>query len=124
MRVFKGTYEISSEMNGEIIRDTVEIINNQSLEIVADNITTNTEDLLQQKQIKVYPNPVKDQLTIELPGQQVHTLQLLDITGKLLHEQNIQSTSTLSLGHLNLSGIFILKVKNEQTTRVQKIIVD
>ena len=45
-RVFKGLYEIVYEVNGELIRDTINITEDTNFEITANNISTKINDLV------------------------------------------------------------------------------
>jgi hypothetical protein len=76
--------------------------------------------------IRAYPNPVVDQLTIELPTLAIgsYNIRLLDIAGKLLTEQKAKATTILGMGRLT-SGSYILEVTNGKGEKqVQKIIKD
>ncbi|MDX5319732.1 MAG: T9SS type A sorting domain-containing protein [Bacteroidota bacterium] len=46
-------------------------------------------DWAKEMEVKVYPNPSSGPFTIELTGAQIAelTLQVVDVTGKLLHEE-------------------------------------
>ena len=75
----------------------------------------------------VYPNPAKYYLSISSPlllaGD--NTLTLFDTAGKILLEISI--IERLNFYHLDVSeiptGIYFLKLKNEQFTATQKIMI-
>lgn len=45
-------------------------------------------------QLNMYPNPVRDQLTIELGNTQTETIIIYDISGRVLFEQQVQNAVT------------------------------
>lgn len=121
--VFKGNYEISYEVNGETIRDTMLIVDNESIEIVADNITTNTKEALAERAFTIYPNPAKDQLVIQHTYLPFSTVQIFDLSGKLMVEQLLTSSkSTIAIN--GLKGVYFLKVKGESRTKPYRIIIE
>lgn len=74
--------------------------------------------------ISVYPNPVHDILTIELPGNHSPvTVQLLDMSGKEMERVTTSdSLATLRTGDLRQS-LYILKITGDQLNMTRKILV-
>jgi hypothetical protein len=72
-------------------------------------------------QIRMYPNPVIDELNIDgLSGDE--TIQLFDITGKLLRSfENYNSTCRLNLKTLD-DGVYFVQTISENTNRTYKIV--
>ena len=75
-------------------------------------------ETLAQKQIKIYPNPTTEKVTMEITGWetlQTSVFKLYSLSGQLLQEQPVHSlTTTISLTGLP-AGAYILKVQiNEQ----------
>ena len=108
-----GSYAVIVEKNG--CTDTSACI--YVSEIVQD---INEQDI----SIKVYPNPTKDILTIDVSNTKgVFQLSLYDLTGKLLFSKSeSEKIAELSLQNLNLSpGSYILEVNNASNTYRQKI---
>jgi hypothetical protein len=72
--------------------------------------------------IRAYPNPVADQLTIELPLTNGYTVQLKDINGKTVLQTKANGTVTVSMGKLP-SGTYALETINAKGEKtIQKII--
>ncbi len=69
--------------------------------------------------IKIYPNPVKDILTIT--NTENITVKILSVSGSLLKEQSSSSNITLDLSFLN-SGIYILEISNLKGKKTTKIL--
>ncbi len=75
--------------------------------------------------LKIYPNPAKDQLILDLQGTEnlKNTIvSIYDLPGKLLLQQNINQ----SLTHFNISsfakGIYLIKVSNDKKSTVSKFV--
>ncbi len=79
-------------------------------------------DELSATSISVYPNPVKDVLTIE-GGSSIQKIQIYNTTGQLvLNQQTDSKTVTLNTSSLR-SGIYFLKVTTANGTTDRKITV-
>ncbi|MCX6286041.1 MAG: T9SS type A sorting domain-containing protein [Bacteroidetes bacterium] len=75
-----------------------------------------------QANIKVYPNPVKDIMTIE-SGSGIQQVQVFSITGQMLINQQADGkTVTLSTSLLK-SGVYFLKVTTDNGSFDKKIVV-
>ncbi len=123
IRAFKGRYEIVYESNGETIRDTINLIDDTNLEIIGNNITTSIEDLIVDNDLAiVYPNPANNQLTVERKSTNSATIQLFEITGKKVLEQQTSNLKiVLDIGHLK--GIYMVKISDATRTTAKKIII-
>jgi hypothetical protein len=80
--------------------------------------------------IRVFPNPVKDQLQLTIESQKSGELLIsfLSLDGKTLHEQqqwvNVGFNRTsLDVGAIP-AGMYILRLSNAGEVATQKIIVD
>jgi len=79
-----------------------------------------------QVEIKIYPNPTAEKITLEFSGvaetQCITSLQLYTLTGQLLQEQPVHSASTvISLAGYS-QGAYILKVRINGITEDWKVI--
>ena len=76
--------------------------------------------------LKVYPNPVRDVLQVEISGtiKGKATLSLFDLSGKLVRETGLDGQKAeIRMGDL-ARGTYILKYHDEEgsgTMRVQKL---
>jgi len=84
------------------------------------NINENKNSLLQ-----VFPNPCKETITIRLlPSVKQCELTLSDITGQVVIRQQIADYETqIKLNSLS-KGVYFMKVKDDTTVEVKKIIVE
>lgn len=60
----------------------------------------------------IYPNPVKEELSIRLQGTTATSIEILDISGRLVDEIELKETKTLNVSHLN-SGAYLYNLKNK-----------
>ncbi|MBI4645463.1 MAG: T9SS type A sorting domain-containing protein [Bacteroidia bacterium] len=66
---------------------------------------------VEKKEIKVYPNPVNEQLTVELPLHFTGSLEMFSISGEKLHYTDINNSSTLSIDMKKYKpGNYILRI--------------
>jgi len=77
------------------------------------NITGLSLEQLAKMGIKIYPNPSTGLFTVEMEKKQA-TLQIFDITGKLIWKQNIQQSKTLVDIQQFSKGIYLLRINQGQ----------
>ncbi|CAN5297400.1 hypothetical protein BH09BAC1_BH09BAC1_08370 [soil metagenome] len=72
-----------------------------------------------ENRIKVYPNPVIDQLYLEVPSNeyQAFTVQVFDISGKLMLEQR-QSNNSIATSSLQ-AGMYLVKVIDSKGSMIR-----
>ena len=72
----------------------------------------------------IFPNPAKNNITIENSNFEINTIELYNIAGQLVKSENVNSMST----NLNLSdlkkGIYILEIQSNKTSIRRKLIVE
>lgn len=73
--------------------------------------------------IKLYPNPVKDNLVLELPAEHTYTSALvMDITGKVISTTNLTTQTGYTIPTTALaSGIYYVKLLGAYSTTVKFI---
>lgn len=103
----------SENMNGGFI------LNVQDTSTLSVNDITNNED-----QIRMYPNPTKDQLNINTAAN-IEQVTIYDMSGKrILQNGNITGNShVLQLEQLS-SGMYMVQIKTEKTTSLKKLIIN
>ena len=74
--------------------------------------TTNISDL-DIENIKVYPNPVSDVLTIEIDHSKEQMLEIYSLTGALLLREEISSKNRSIVVSSLKEGVYVLKIGNE-----------
>ncbi len=89
-------------------------------------LQTGVDDYYRQS-LQVYPNPTTDQFQISLPANtEVHQLQLLDITGRLIQQWPV-SKQVVSKQIFDIrqqaDGVYLLRLKTAEGSylgRIQK----
>ncbi|MBS1608930.1 MAG: T9SS type A sorting domain-containing protein, partial [Bacteroidetes bacterium] len=82
-------------------------------------------DLEQVNSFAVYPNPVKNKLTVYINAENssLTELSMIDITGRTLLKQPVQINKGINTISVNVptlpSGTYIVKIHGLQTTKVQ-----
>ncbi|WP_178983990.1 endonuclease [Winogradskyella helgolandensis] len=71
--------------------------------------------------IKLHPNPVKNNLTVDLKSNVTTNIEIFDILGKRVFKININETSDLNLQTLK-TGIYIVKMTQGDSTVTKKLI--
>ncbi|MGS0748989.1 T9SS type A sorting domain-containing protein [Halpernia sp. GG3] len=87
--------------------------------VVGSTCSLNTSETSDQS-AKIYPNPVKDILNIELQQAQ-NTLKLIDESGKTILTKNCGKSTTLDLSK-NPPGVYYLEIKNSAKSQTLKIL--
>jgi len=78
----------------------------------------------------VYPNPVKDQIFINIPnyGSSSATAILSDMTGKIILKEKITSDGNglfaLNIGNKKIAGMYVLNISSEDLNKSFKILAE
>ena len=73
--------------------------------------------------LNVYPNPSNGIVNIQLEGNQTFLVQVNDVVGKLISEENINSNTTLNLQDLE-RGVYFITVSDSETSQTTKVIIE
>ena len=99
----------------EVYSNTVTVMDdNELVEVVL--IMTDIDEL--NSNLSVYPNPSNGKFTVSVNG--TFTLQVVDITGKVISTQEITNTEDINLSQ---AGVYMLKLSNNVETLNYKVIV-
>lgn len=80
-----------------------------------------TSDASLNSTISIYPNPTKDNLTVNSENK-IQSIELFDATGRIIRTILVNDNkNVVKLGSLN-NGIYILRIHTEKGTTVQKVI--
>lgn len=84
-------------------------------------LTTSSENLLQETQVRIYPNPVADHFQVEVPANiTVQSMQVHDFSGRHVKTLNPQN-QFFSLNELP-AGMYFLTVHTDQGSVVKKLV--
>lgn len=91
---------------------------------VREGSPNSIEKLSKTNEFKVYPNPAKSFVTIQLP-QHVNkaTLQVMSVNGTVVHSSNIIENYQLNTSAF-AKGIYILNINTHDEVHQQKLIVE
>jgi len=104
------TYVLEQNICGNISYDTVTVF-------VSPN---GINEFGSEDQIKIYPNPSSDNLTIEAPPQS--TIEISSIQGQLIKTLAASGTKTnINVSELP-SGVYVVEVRTEKGVAVKKFI--
>ncbi len=97
-------------------KEGARLLNNQT--------TTNNDVISLANGINVYPNPANDMLNVSFDNQtqNTYTIKIVDVTAKVLIEQNCNSTCTIKLNTLQ-NGIYFVNLYNGNALLSTKKIV-
>lgn len=72
-----------------------------------------------QKTLKLFPNPTKDLLTIQIENQQSETFQIIDLYGRVVRTMQIVTQQTVDVHDL-APGIYLIRGEDGRTSRFVK----
>jgi hypothetical protein len=108
----------STNRNGQLIVEgsgLTEIVN-----IVQNGNTVGIENL-ESKDIRVFPNPTKDWIQVTFSNEDLATVSVLDLSGRVLANYgNFSSNDMINLSHL-VNGFYIIKIEINNTVSTYKI---
>jgi len=97
--------------------------------VVNSEFTTPTNEVSEDHQFNVFPNPAKDMVIVNFKSEQIGngTIQLLDVNGRVVKTKSINIRSfnneQISLRDL-LSGVYFVKVVTDGFSLSSKIIIE
>jgi hypothetical protein len=97
-------------------------------ETVSTYVRTPTNDLLSNLNITVFPNPSADLIAVQLGDlvQEDVTVELLDLTGKVVQKTYINKGSTIAYFDTQAlyTGTYFVKISNGQAETTRKVVVE
>lgn len=88
------------------------------------NMVSAVGDLLaKSEQVRLFPNPVMDQLTIQAEDLTFESVRIFDAQGQILTVQPVSASTTFSMdvSHLS-SGVYILEIRTESGFIIKKVV--
>jgi hypothetical protein len=79
---------------------------------VAENVINNN--------ITIYPNPVKNQLTITVENEKIKSIEIINVAGKVIMKEN-NPTKTINVSNLS-KGLYFIQVQTEKGVGVKRFI--
>ena len=85
-------------------------------------VVTEIERVKINKAIKIYPNPVTDELVIEIGGnQEEQNFDVLDSAGRIIFKGCLVDKAIVQTGSF-APGVYLVRFENDETIEVRKII--
>ncbi|CAM4008766.1 MULTISPECIES: LamG-like jellyroll fold domain-containing protein [Flavobacterium] len=86
------------------------------------NTTLSASNFEVANNIKIYPNPTNNFVTVEVNNLTSAKLQVVDIAGKVLMNQSLNTSSnTINVSQLP-TGLYLFKVSSNEGTTISKIV--
>lgn len=82
--------------------------------------TTSATDIIRDAQIRIYPNPVTDQIHV-LTDSPIKRITLFNLTGAMIIQAEGNNAGILDVDHLN-SGTYLIRTQTTERIYNQKII--
>jgi hypothetical protein len=91
-----------------------------ALNLAGQNSVNNVVDFT----TNIYPNPAKNNITIENNNFVISNIELYNITGQLVKTENVNSMSiNMNISDLK-TGIYILELHTNETSIRRKLIIE
>lgn len=88
-------------------------------------VSVGQEELLAERLLKIYPNPVRDILKIEYPGEKMESIKLLDLQGNIVRYKDEIMDSSIEFEVRGIArGTYILELTTASGTRSQQVIIE
>lgn len=111
----------AGRINSIVIDSAYNVSITQTEWVNVDFLTSVNE--LNNSAIKIYPNPVKNDLMINGLPNSIVTINITDISGKIVFTTTTNSTKTQQLNLSSLSsGVYFLKMNFTETSKIIKFI--
>lgn len=90
--------------------------------IAASELLSNERDVLKDNDITVFPNPAKNLLNVVSESQQIKSVEIIDLNGRIIKTKKLNSNNiSIEIESIE-SGVYILKVNNEAGNISKKFI--
>jgi hypothetical protein len=119
-------YMVGPAFYGNVVSGAVTTIN-ESTTTYTSTASISEEDI-QSLAISIFPNPASDLVAVQIGGLVTDdlTIELMDISGKIIRETTIQKGSTIAYFDVATvyAGTYLLRVSNENGQRSERIIIE
>jgi subtilisin-like proprotein convertase family protein len=93
---------------------------------ITEDATVNTEEVVALSSLSIYPNPTREQLTIDWQSQQAQAVEarLFDLNGQLVQTLTLQPNGFNQMDVQQLpNGIYILSVQEANERYLERVVV-
>jgi uncharacterized delta-60 repeat protein len=106
-----GSYAVEITKNGCSLTSPCFVMN-----------TLGTKDFDNENTFKLYPNPTKDFITIEMNALDNAKLKIFDVNGQFILSKELKTTSNIINISQLASGIYMFQISNESGSVIKKVI--
>ena len=76
-----------------------------------------------ESEVRLYPNPANERLTVEAVGQEAYQVMMYDLTGRLmLQHDHLKGKTELDISHLR-PGVYLLKLRDSSQHELRRRIL-
>ena len=94
---------------------------------VYNPVLSTTENIVNNLDIKIFPNPTSDLIAIQIGGinNQDLDIKMYDIQGKLIKETKLNKGQTISYLDIQTvySGTYLIKISSDESSQTRKVII-
>ena len=118
------TYFIQIWVGGSVSgRFTSSLSDEFTLNVQDTSTLSNTSFIASENNLKLYPNPAKDEITIS-SNNRIDSYQILDVTGKIVLSNLQEQRLNYSIDVNSLSkGIYLIKIKIGNSSVIKKLLI-
>jgi len=73
--------------------------------------------------LSIYPNPSNGILNVDVSKNDNYSVQISDIIGKVIFDDEITSSTTFDLKHLD-GGVYFVNISNNEISKTEKIVIE
>lgn len=127
LKTFKGQDHVPYATNGTYMDSTYWVVRDFLADVVCNGLSGTEEATKTVGKLSIYPNPATSDLNISIAGISLKntTVQLIDISGRLVYETKITTdVTTHKVNTANLTaGLYIVKTSGAKGIQTQKLVI-
>lgn len=127
LKTFKGQDHVPYATNGTYMDSTYWVVRDFLVDVVCNGLSGTEEATKTVGKLSIYPNPATSDLNISIAGTSLKntTVQLIDISGRLVYETKITTdVTTHKVNTANLTaGLYIVKTAGNKGIQTQKLVI-
>jgi len=119
-----GTFDFCSHYSGTFDINSGTISNGITFCTGGEVCWSNVNENQNISNLNIFPNPVKESLTINLSNTKIKTVEIIDILGKTIYLQNVNSNE-INISRNNIpSGTYFVKVNTTEKSYSAKVVFE
>lgn len=127
LKTFKGQDHVPYATNGTYMDSTYWVVRDFLADVVCNGLSGTEEATKTVGKLSIYPNPATADLNVSIAGTSLKntTVQLIDISGRLVYETKITTdVTTHKVNTANLTaGLYIVKTNGAKGIQTQKLVI-